>query len=541
MLNSSLELTKRVLPPRVKRRLKRLLPRKRGTVEHYKSEFPESASAFLKFLKRCEIPNVEQGDPVGMVIMPWMGTPAPWFSMMLAVGLAQRGKRVTFIWDDTAFPTPSSYIDLQNRKIGEMFDYLGDKFAVIRLSEQSPSTPREGDEARLTSLVNQNLTWMLRGALPSERDRVLGETAKGNLRHTLALIRGLFARHQFRYLVITGGIYGSSGLFLLAGSEAGVRASTYDAGIGAIFVSTDGVAAQQTDLARAFQVLWESDHQTVQAAISQAQAEFSQRRVGKDKQAFQVTAGTIHQPNLADTALIPLSVEWDSAALGRHTFFENTLDWVGRTVEFILNNSEHHIIVRRHPGERKKYATSYLPLEPFLKERFGENPRLRLIRADDPVNSYELIEASSLVLPYVSTIAIEAAALGKPVVSSARCYYSEMGFLWSAQSREEYFDLVLRGLRSQLPTLPQQRERAWLCYYLSQACNLVWTPIAPPPQNYWDWVGRPPQKVIADPAIQDALTALDENVPISLLRHQRRAGSRAASWHGNAGGSVLGR
>src|SRR6185437_1343735 len=122
-------------------------------------------------------------------------------------------------------------------------------------------------------------------------------------------------------------------------------------------------------------------------------------------------------------------------------------------------------VVRQHPSERRPLQRSQTDVGGLLSRSFGDDHRCRFVAAEDPVNSYDLLRAARLVLPFVSTIGIEAAAMGKPVLVSGACYYSDLGFVWSAGSREEYFDLLHRGIRGDLAPRADQVERAWLCYY----------------------------------------------------------------------------
>jgi hypothetical protein len=194
-------------------------------------------------------------------------------------------------------------------------------------------------------------------------------------------------------------------------------------------------------------------------------------------------------------------------------------------VEHILSNSTSQVIVRQHPSERRPVERSQSGLETALRQRFGEQPRLRFVKAEESISTYDLLHSASLVLPFVSTIAQEAAALGKPVLVSGVSYYSELGFVWSAATRSTYFELLGRGLRGDLPILPQQQEKAWLCFYLTQLCNRIWTDFTPHPTNFWHWCRQKPADLYQDEAVRDILTAIDQNFPLSLLRHQRQMGS----------------
>jgi hypothetical protein len=136
-----------------------------------------------------------------------------------------------------------------------------------------------------------------------------------------------------------------------------------------------------------------------------------------------------------------------------------------------------------------------------------------------------------VVLPFVSTIGIEAAALGKTVLISGASYYADLGFVWSARSREEYFDLLRQALRGELPLKPDQAERAWICFYLTAVSNRVWTEFTPHPSDFWRWCQRSPDDLLKDQTVQHILTAIDQNIPLALVRHWWR--TKQSGTHGS--------
>lgn len=516
-------------PPRrlARRYLRKLKLQPRGSLEYYAEEFDDTARAFEKFLRRCPRRRIiDSRPPVGIVVTPWVSTPGPWLFITLALGLAERGRRVVLIWDDVAYPTPGHDVTRQNRAIARILDQLRDSFEIAQLSQEPAQPPRADDDAALHKLVDQNLIWWTRGAKIGMADSAAGQVAHASLRQTLGLARGLLARQQFDYLVITSGVVLNSGVYRIAAHQANVRVATYDAGFGVIFISTDGIATQQHDIPRALREMARADTAQLDTMRAKARHEFELRRVGHDKQNFQITAAQNSAQNSAlvpqDAIVLPLSLEWDGAALGSHYLFENTVDWVCSTVDFCLKNSAHPIVVRQHPGERVSFGNSKLDMRAQLAQRFGDEPRIVFVDKHALVNTYDLLARATIVLPFVSTVAIEAAALDKVVLISGLAYYRDLGFVYAPQTRAEYFQYLERGIRGTLPRLPNQVEQAWLCYYATQCCNFVWTDFTAQPPDFWKWVGKSPAQVFGDDVFQDVLTACDENIPLALLRHRRR-------------------
>jgi hypothetical protein len=492
-------------------------------LRHYQDHFPETAEAFQKFLRQCDLAGVKggTGQDVAVVVLPWAYTPVPWFSVALGLALARRGANVAFIWDDSVFPVPSGALDRQNEWIDKILSDLRPHFRVIRLSTVQRQPPKVGDETVLARLVSLNLVWALRGGTPTEADRAGAQHVGGHLSEALSRIRGLLADGAFRYVVVPGGVYGTSGLYLHAGQQAGTRVATFDSGFGWTVACPDGVVAHQMDVLRAFGAMYQEDSVELAEVVEIARAEYARRTQGVDRMEYQ---NAIPKPveGLPDNAiLIPLSVEWDSSALGRHHIFDDSADWLVSTVGHLLEHTDAPVIVRQHPSERREFERSRFRVDSLLGERFGKHPRYHFVTAEDDVNTYGLLDSARLVLPYISTIGIEAAAIGKTVILAGQPYYSALGFTWNATSRAEYLDLIARGATGTLPALPDQVRKAWLCFYINAVSYRVFTNFSPQPSDFWKWCRWKPETLFATPEVEDLLTAIDENRPVPLVRHAR--------------------
>ncbi len=516
--------------------LVRRYPPRRYRLDDYKRWFPKTARVMLRYLKHFRplpaIGDAQQalpdGPAVGLVVVPWVSTPVPWYAIMLAIGLARRERRVILFWDDTGFPEPR--LKEQSQAVAEVLAYTGRFLPVVRLTEAQDAPARPTDEQLIGSLTDQNLLWRVRGAPPSERtarDQQLAERMRASLARSLPRIRSALARADLDCLVVPGGIYGTSGLFLAAAREQGCRVATFDVDRHTAQICVSGIAAQHADVPRAFAALWNSGEEARAQAMTVARAEFTRRTESVDRYGFQMVPARGDGNGNGDgdgdevAAVIPMNVEWDSAALGRHVNFTDTIDWITSTVTTILEEDCGTVIVRQHPSERRPQQRSRLDIASILQDRFGGDPRLRFVAADDPANTYDLLRNARLVLPFVSTIGIEAAAMGMPVLVAGDCFYDDLGFVWSAGSRDEYFYLLRRGLRGELPPLAHQSDRAWICYYLAAVQNRIWTDFNTHPDDFWTWCRRAPDSLFAEPETADILEAIDRDIPVSLLRHQR--------------------
>lgn len=146
-------------------------------------------------------------------------------------------------------------------------------------------------------------------------------------------------------------------------------------------------------------------------------------------------------------ALLAANVIGDSLTLGRQTFTSNMTEWLKRTVVFIAERSDLQLVVRIHPGERITKGPS---VGDIVKETLPTIPEnIRLISADDPINTYDLLEIADLGMVYTTTVGLEMAMSGVPVIVVGQTHYREKGFTFDPKSWEDYFTLLERFARNQ--------------------------------------------------------------------------------------------
>lgn len=135
--------------------------------------------------------------------------------------------------------------------------------------------------------------------------------------------------------------------------------------------------------------------------------------------------------------LICTNVVGDSLALDRQVFTTGMSEWLAATVRRLAGRSEAQVVVRVHPGEMlgaghpsQDIVRSSLPLLP-------EN--IHLVPPDSPVNTYDLIELADLGLVYTTTVGLEMAMAGVPVLVAGATHYRGKGFTSDPDTWEEYF------------------------------------------------------------------------------------------------------
>jgi hypothetical protein len=124
--------------------------------------------------------------------------------------------------------------------------------------------------------------------------------------------------------------------------------------------------------------------------------------------------------------------------------FRSHDDWVLATIAFARLHPEIQLVIRVHPnsGSKRSFASNPQELAFYetLASALPEN--VRLVRSDEPLNSYSLAALATVGLTWHSTIGLEMAALGKPVVRSGSPEVSMQPCLLTPSSPSDYDRLI---------------------------------------------------------------------------------------------------
>ena len=458
-----------------------------------------------------------------VVVAPWMGTWVPWFSVVYGLFLASRGNEVIFIISD-----------INTEKNLFRFRYVllcirygmralhGHKILILSKYKSLISlTPSE--ESLIDRLSDLNATWELRGEMKFETRESLVSSLKRQLALNYQAISRVLGDAHYDVVLTPGGVWGPSGVWAYCALESGSRLASFDSGgYGTLMLSVDGIAAKLQDIPYAFRLL-KARSKSVEEEVfirKSALKEIELRRGGADGFASQIKSTEKVSSTYRNGVLLALNSSWDSAALGVHAVFDNSVEWIIETVKFLLENTTAQIIVRQHPAERLEIARTSDNYRSLLGENFGACQRLHFIAADDPINSYELLEQIDLVLVYTSTIGIEAAHMGKVVITPSNSYYSELGFVIKAKTLDQYFQSIMSGLSGKYFISEEMKKDSMYCFYLTQCCNWIYSPFNP--EGFTDWSRYSLNELEGQKSVEIILEAVENNIPASFLQHIHR-------------------
>lgn len=500
--------------------IKKTLARLTGAKPPAGPRFSDLAERYTARLSALPARTARGKPKIGVLVMPWLFTPVPFYSIECALMLADSGAEVVLVWDGSnVFLNAAKQSEVET--VRRVVDPLAESFRILDVAA-APGGPA-GDPAFIDLLLFENAVRQLKG---EERAReFLAEHPEivSAMREHSGRIEAMLASEHFDWLLIPGGVWAASGLYAHLARERGVHFTTYDCGVGLLFAAHDGPAAHFGDVPRAFTLLNKSAPADERSRlIAAAHAELQRRMEGRD--VFQLQpkpAGATSDAGAQCDIVVPLNYRSDTAALARQRVFASVTDWLTQLLEWAARRGDVRVAVRQHPCERIPEYRGTDDWNRILGPLLARSDRLRFIAAEDPVNTYDLIANARVVLPFTSRVGIEAAMLGKAVILGTNCYYDSFAFVQNAASASDYFTAIDQALAGGLKPDAARREDAALVYYIAERCLALKTDFTPQPPDFWKWVEQPRAELWAEPGAADFREALLTREPSCWIQHRR--------------------
>jgi hypothetical protein len=163
--------------------------------------------------------------------------------------------------------------------------------------------------------------------------------------------------------------------------------------------------------------------------------------------------------------LLATNVLGDSLTLGRNVFSRTMAEWISRTVQYFAGRPDVQLVIRVHPGEVLTHGQSMVDVVKQVLPKLPEH--IRLIGPKEKINTYDLVEVADVGLVYTTTVGMEMAMNGLPVIVAGQTHYRGRGFTHDPDSWVNYYKVL-----GQILDHPQafrlsrtQVERAWAYAY----------------------------------------------------------------------------
>jgi len=190
------------------------------------------------------------------------------------------------------------------------------------------------------------------------------------------------------------------------------------------------------------------------------------RRTG-DTSAIHYAARTDRSVDVPDDVLLVgmfTNLLWDASLVPDVAPFTDVYDWIEATLDAFEDRDDSHLVLKTHPAEAK-FGTRE-SVTGWLEQRDDPLPaNVTVLPPTTDVNTYELVDELDVGIVYTSTVGLEMAYEGVPVVVGGDTHYRGFGFTTDPTDPREY-RRVLDGLESFETTETTKRRARRYAYLL---------------------------------------------------------------------------
>ncbi|WP_439026674.1 capsular polysaccharide export protein, LipB/KpsS family [Haloarchaeobius sp. DT45] len=155
---------------------------------------------------------------------------------------------------------------------------------------------------------------------------------------------------------------------------------------------------------------------------------------------------------------------WDASLEAKDSPFPAVFDWISKTIETVAEQTDIHLVIKTHPAEAK-FGTNER-VDEWIQNNHGPLPeQVTLLAPDADVDTYKLIGGIDVGVVYNSTVGMEMAYEGVPVIVGGDTHYRGLDFTFDPESVAEYVDVLGRPSSLEMTDEMTSRARRY-AYYL---------------------------------------------------------------------------
>jgi hypothetical protein len=402
------------------------------------------------------------------------------FSTLMGLALAGKGHKVTLSFLPYAnWDKPIQKFDLRRQNLYAR-GVLGEASSLMQVQSLMDVRPFSRDlPAELRRAVEEVSTFDTQYTLQVED--ITREEDVYKLRYERNTEAALNARvwlmaHQPDVVIVPNGTIQEMGIVYRVARYLDIPTVTFEFGDQRerIWIAQHAeIMRHETDL------LWEAhgSEPLTDEQLTKLQALFAAREDAKTWQNFArqwqetpTEGGELVREKLGlddrPVVLLATNVLGDSLTLGRQVFSKTMAEWIERTVKYFADRKDVQLVIRVHPGETLTHGTSMVDV---VKAALGQIPEhIHLIEPDEKINTYDVTDITDLGLVYTTTVGLEMAMRGIPVVVAGQTHYRDRGFTYDPDSWEAYTEIleILLGNPEDARLTQEQVELSWRYAYL---------------------------------------------------------------------------
>jgi hypothetical protein len=155
---------------------------------------------------------------------------------------------------------------------------------------------------------------------------------------------------------------------------------------------------------------------------------------------------------------------WDAALAEANVVFKDQYQWLQKTLEILTEIDGIQVILKPHPAEAMRESKQKVG-EWLHSEHPNMSEDINLLQPDTDIDTYSIIDYIDTGIVYSTSVGLEMAYNGTPVITSGQSHYRGHGFTIDPEGIREYTDR-LSNIQDQRCTYEMQQLAQRYAYLL---------------------------------------------------------------------------
>lgn len=164
------------------------------------------------------------------------------------------------------------------------------------------------------------------------------------------------------------------------------------------------------------------------------------------------------------------NVIFDTSQPHANVLFADMFAWLDQVLEAAKRHPETLFVIRAHPDETRPGKASRESVADWFHQKDAVRlPNVHFVSPDERFSSYEMIQRAKFVMIYNSTIGMEAAIMGAPVLCAGKARFTQLDTVFFPTSKQGYLDQLEAFLLAEDVQAPEKHRinaRRFLYYQL---------------------------------------------------------------------------
>lgn len=156
------------------------------------------------------------------------------------------------------------------------------------------------------------------------------------------------------------------------------------------------------------------------------------------------------------------NIPWDGQVFNKTEGFPTTRDYITNTISWFIANIDCALVIRSHPAEKTRVvAKGTETFWELLSELYPTLPKnIYFLEPENSITSYDLAKKIDVAILYGSTLSLEFAVMGIPVIQTGKYNVNGKNIVFEVNTKKDFWEILDTAKERKIEYTDEMKENA---------------------------------------------------------------------------------